>query len=108
MLEQSRKAAIIHPTGTGQSYIGFKLAQEHPQARILWLTPSDYIVRTQLQNVKLTSDWQPENVQFITYSKLMFLVEDELAKLCPDYIVLDEFHRCDAERWGAGVEKSAG
>lgn len=105
VLEQSGKAAILHPTGTGKSFIGFKLSAEHPEARILWLTPSDYIVRTQLQNVQASSGWQPKNVQFITYSKLMLLESDELALLCPDYVVLDEFHRCGAECWGGGVQR---
>ena len=44
MLEKNGRAAIVHPTGTGKSFIGFKLAEEHPNARVLWLTPSEYIV----------------------------------------------------------------
>jgi superfamily II DNA or RNA helicase len=29
----------------------------------------------------------------------------EIAELNPDYIILDEFHRCGAEQWGKGVQK---
>lgn len=39
MMEQYGKAAIIHPTGTGKSYIAFKLIEEHPNAVIFWLSP---------------------------------------------------------------------
>lgn len=51
------KAAVIHPTGTGKSFIGFKLC------------------------------------------------EDEIPEIQPDFIILDEFHRCGAKLWGQGVQK---
>ena len=49
LLKKNGKAAVIHPTGTGKSYIGFELAWEHPGDQVLWLTPSEYIVKTQLE-----------------------------------------------------------
>ena len=33
MLSEKGKAAIVHPTGTGKSFIGFKLCEEHPEKR---------------------------------------------------------------------------
>ena len=30
LLPQSGKAAVIHPTGTGKSFIAFKLVEDHP------------------------------------------------------------------------------
>lgn len=105
MLHAAGKAAIVHPTGTGKSFIAFQLAQDHPQDRLLWLTPSEYIVRTQLENLKCAAGWRPENIQFITYGKLMTLLDEELASLAPQWIVLDEFHRCGAARWGDGVRR---
>ncbi len=50
MLEKTGKAAVIHPTGTGKSFIGFQYAAEHPQTKVLWLAPSEYIFRTQMEN----------------------------------------------------------
>ena len=44
------------------------------------------------------------NVRFYTYAKLMFMTETELREICPDYIILDEFHRCGAKNWGQGVQ----
>lgn len=34
MMEDSGKAAIIHPTGTGKSFIGFKLCEDNPDKNI--------------------------------------------------------------------------
>ena len=55
MLNTIGKAAIIHPTGTGKSFIGFKLCEDYPQKSICWLSPSDYIFKTQLENLKKAS-----------------------------------------------------
>ena len=40
MLAETGKAFIVHPTGTGKSFIGFRLAGDNPDRRVLWLTPS--------------------------------------------------------------------
>lgn len=58
-LEMSRstnKAAIIHPTGTGKSFIAFKLSEDYSDKTNCWLTPSEYIFKTQLENLKISSD----------------------------------------------------
>ncbi len=104
MLAENGKAAIVHPTGTGKSFIGFKLCEDNPDKNICWLSPSEYIFRTQIENLKAASNgYAPENVQFFTYAKLMLMEEAEIAVLRPDFIILDEFHRCGAELWGQGV-----
>ncbi len=105
MLVDIGKAAVIHPTGTGKSFIGFKLCEDNPDKVICWLSPSDYIFKTQLENLKNASlGYEPENIRFFTYAKLMFMGKDEIAEINPDYIILDEFHRCGAEMWGQGVQ----
>mgnify|MGYP003301803040 CR=1 FL=1 len=169
LMNKEGKAAIIHPTGTGKSLIAFQLALEHQAERVLWLSPSAYIFRTQLENVKKIIGVQKEdaddtktkienlkrylsesevlsedilfssetilssemehckekedsarnseernrklierknifsNIIFLTYAKLMhneIIIED----LAPDYIILDEFHRCGASEWGRSVK----
>lgn len=105
MLSETGKAAIVHPTGTGKSFIGFKLCEDNPDATVCWLSPSEYIFQTQIENLKAASNgYAPENLVFYTYAKLMLMSEDEIAEINPDYIVLDEFHRCGAEMWGRGVQ----
>mgnify|MGYP001861106480 CR=1 FL=1 len=103
MLEERGRAAVIHPTGTGKSFIAFRLCEDHPSSRICWLSPSEYIYRTQADNLVHAGGKAPENVDFYTYAKLMLLSDAELKDIRPEYIVLDEFHRCGAEMWGQGV-----
>lgn len=103
-MERYGKAAIIHPTGTGKSYIAFKLIEDHPDATVLWLSPSEYIFKTQIENLKKNApDFPLKNVHFFTYAKLMCCTEAQLAEIAglqPSYIILDEFHRAGAECWG--------
>ena len=109
MLEKTGKAAVIHPTGTGKSFIGFKLCEDNPDKTILWLSPSEYIFKTQLENLAVVSEgYQPENIKFFTYAKLMNMAAEEISEIKPDYIILDEFHRCGAEMWGMGVQRLLG
>lgn len=109
LMEESRKAAVIHPTGTGKSFIAFKLAEEHPDSRICWLAPSEYIYQTQLENLRQAQKdgeaFQADSVCFLTYARLMKEDASGIAALKPDYIVLDEFHRCGAAEWGKGVQR---
>ena len=104
MMEQYGKAAIVHPTGTGKSYIAFKLIEDNPEKVVIWLSPSEYIFKTQLEGLKgNVPDFPLENVHFYTYAKLMCCAQaqlDEIAAQKPAYIVLDEFHRAGAECWG--------
>lgn len=105
MLDNVGKAAIIHPTGTGKSFIGFKLCEDNQDKRILWLSPSKYIFTTQLENLRSEKcSYDGENICFYTYAKLMNMSEGELLDIKPDYIILDEFHRCGASEWGGGVD----
>lgn len=107
MMDECGKAAIIHPTGTGKSYIAFKLIEEHPGAVVFWLSPSEYIFRTQLESLKRQdADFPAENIRFYTYAKLMCCTGPQLEAVAaqkPAYIILDEFHRAGAECWGESV-----
>ena len=106
LLKEKGKAAVIHPTGTGKSFIGFRLAEDHPDKHICWLSPSEYIYKTQLENLqKESEDQKLHNITFLTYARLMNMNEDELEELTADYIILDEFHRCGAAEWGKGVTR---
>ena len=104
MMEQFGKAAIVHPTGTGKSYIAFKLIEDNPDKVVIWLSPSEYIFKTQLESLKRNDpDFPLANVHFYTYAKLMCCTQaqlDEIVAQKPAYIILDEFHRAGAECWG--------
>ena len=105
MLAARGKAAVVHPTGTGKSFIAFKLAEDNRSSRVLWLSPSEYIFRTQVENLKKACGVELSNISFLTYAKLMLADEETIKEYSPDYIILDEFHRCGAEMWGKGVER---
>lgn len=106
MLKETGKAAIIHPTGTGKSFIGFKLCEQYPDKRICWLGPSSYIFKTQLEALKAAADgYAPDNITFYTYAKLALLSMEEIYGISPDYIILDEFHLCGAPVWGKAVQR---
>ena len=41
VLEMEHRGCVIHPTGTGKSFIGFKYCEDHPGQTVLWLSPSE-------------------------------------------------------------------
>lgn len=105
MLAETGKAAVVHPTGTGKTFIGFKLCEDNPDKIVLWLSPSEYIFRTQLENLKAAGGKEPENVRFITYARLMNMSEEEISEIQPQLAVFDEFHRAGATLWQLGVQR---
>ncbi len=108
MLEKTGRAAVIHPTGTGKSFLAFQLCADNPEKRFCLLSPSEYIFLTQMEKWHLAGGAELKNIQFFTYAKLMRMGQDELAEIRPDYIILDEFHRCGAAQWGGGVDRLRG
>lgn len=105
IMKQTGKAAVVHPTGTGKSFIAFQLCMDNKKKRICWLSPSEYIFETQKEKWLLAGGQELNNIQFITYARLIRMKEKELSDIAPDYIVLDEFHRCGASQWGEGVNR---
>ena len=100
MLEENRKACVIHPTGTGKSFIGLRYAADHPTETICWLSPSEYIFKTQLENWKAAGGEDLPNILFYTYARLLLMRPEEMLEIHPDIICVDEFHRLGAAEWG--------
>ena len=111
MIRREGKAAVIHPTGTGKSFIAFQLALSHPNEAVLWLSPSEYIYQAQKKGLaSAMPKFRQEmlsNVTFLTYAKLI-VSEGEWEALKPDWIIFDEFHRAGSKEWGKGVRKLLG
>jgi len=106
MLAETGKACVIHPTGTGKSFIGFKLCEDNPDKKVLWLAPSEYIFDTQIENLKKAANgYVPENIEFCTYARLMNMTDEEIAAIKPDITIYDEYHRAGAACWSTGVER---
>lgn len=106
MLAQGdKRIATVMPTGTGKFYLTAKIADDNPDKRILVVTPSLIISDQQVAKfTKLYSASILSNIEFITFSKLAGLDRGGLAALCPQIIVVDEFHHIGADVWGEGIK----
>ncbi|MCR5598260.1 MAG: DEAD/DEAH box helicase family protein, partial [Lachnospiraceae bacterium] len=104
MMAKEGKAAIIHPTGTGKSFIAYALIERHPDKRFVWLAPTEYIYNLQMEKLWQKQHVRFHNVVFHTYNRLMWH-EELIDELKPDYVILDEFHRVGAREWGKSTKK---
>ena len=103
LFEKENKCAIIHPTGTGKSYIALKWLLDNKDKKAIYVT-SHLAIKDQLErtirenNLSLEEDFP--NLEIITYSSLLHNND-----MKTDLIVLDEFHRAGAPKWGEAVKK---
>lgn len=102
-----RFAAIVHAVGTGKSFIYHRFAQDHIDERTLVCSPSNHIFIVQHDAVqRVCPDYDFDNAyETITYIMLYNMAKAGLLE--PDQydnIILDEFHRCGAPKWGQGVK----
>lgn len=106
-LEDNQLVAINHATGTGKSFIILKYLYENKDKRILFLSPS-YPINDQLMQEhtkELGIDVNEFNkIDTLIYGTLLKLDMEELANNY-DIVVLDEYHRCGAEKWGEKVNE---
>ncbi|MFI3327310.1 MAG: Helicase associated domain protein, partial [Clostridia bacterium] len=94
---------ITRPTGSGKSFIFLKFIEEHPHVKSLIVSPSVYIFN-QFKTYQEEANIELENVEYITFSKLSLMDEDDIANIHAQFIVIDEFHRCGATEWGRGIK----
>ena len=118
LFEEKGKAAVIFPTGCGKSFVVLKYILEHPDERILFLSPRnaikdqmyEYIVRfiggdfrpieeiqAESGSIKQAAKRYIPNIECMLYQTIMGLeekdsVEEVIKKLKPDLIVVDEMH----------------
>ena len=104
MLAENGRAAIIHPTGTGKSYIAFALVLAHPDKHFVWFAPSEYIFNHQTDMLWSKQHIRISNVEFHTYTWIT-CHQDTMEHMNPDYIILDEFHRAGAAEWGRCINR---
>ena len=100
-LENSNKTCVIHPTGTGKSFISLKFLFDNKDKKCLFMAPTDAIVeqiKTHIIDSGLTMDDFP-NLEFCLYASADKIKENKY-----DYIVFDEFHRIGADIWGSNVK----
>ena len=107
------KCMVVRCTGFGKTVMLAELTTEYKN--VLFLYPADIVMETAgmvIKNLTGTYNSGQENtnvgnVTFMSYMKLVRLSDSEVSWLGKRYdlIVMDECHRCGAERTGAAVHK---
>lgn len=91
--EGKRRVCVVHATGTGKAYICAAVAERFK--KVLVIAPNNFVLNE-------TRKVCPEGTAFRTYASVMY---DTVHTEAYDLIVLDEFHRSGAEKWGIGVKR---
>jgi superfamily II DNA or RNA helicase len=98
--EAADRTCVVHPTGTGKSYLMAAVSESYKN--VLILGPNTFVLN-QVHSVLEWRDRQKDGkVEYMTYSLLMFT---ENPQTNYDLICLDEFHRAGAPEWGDAVDR---
>lgn len=109
ILNNTNKVAIVQATGSGKGVLAAEFVNKPFKGKnILVLAPGKDIITNYRKSLGVLS----QNVQFGTYSGLLALFnkykegkDNTFLKLCQtlDLLIVDEFHRIGAEKWGEAV-----
>lgn len=106
-LENYQMVSLNRATGTGKSFILAKFIFKNRKKRILYLSPSyvinDQILEDHMAELGIDKSLIPY-LDFQIYRNLLKMDMEELAAKY-DIIILDEYHRCGAKKWGIQVNK---
>lgn len=92
MLSETRRACIIHPTGTGKAFIAYRYAFDHPKKRILWMSPSTYIEQEQEASIRRElPNYEFKNIERMTYQTAMHRAQKGNLDIHADTVIFDEF-----------------
>ena len=94
--ESADRTCVVHPTGTGKSYLIAAVSESFK--KVLILGPNTFV----LDQVHSVLKWRKRGVEYMTYQTLN-LTENPHTDY--DMICLDEFHRTGAPEWGAAVDR---
>lgn len=94
--ETADRTCVVHPTGTGKSYLIAAVSESFK--RVLILGPNTFV----LDQVHSVLKWRKRGVEYMTCQTLN-LTENPHTDY--DLICLDEFHRTGAQEWGAAVDR---
>lgn len=77
MLSRTGKEAFLRSTAAGKSFVAFQLCRERADAKIMWLTPGEYIWRMPLTYQKSAGSRVSENNPFLTHARSRLLTPGE-------------------------------
>lgn len=100
VFDSGKNAICIQPTGTGKSFILLKLCQHYSDKKMLVIEPNRYIIQTVLSKA---NEYRIDNIEFMTYQKLIRMSKEEITAIQADIIALDEAHRVEARQWNKAI-----
>ena len=106
-LKENQMAAINHATGTGKSFILLKYLNEHKDKKILYIAPTYPIIDQLLEDHMKELDIDINSFELLDTCIYSSLLKEDMEEFADEYdiIVLDEYHRCGAPKWGEQVNK---
>jgi superfamily II DNA or RNA helicase len=100
LFKTKQRVSTIQATGTGKSYLIGQHLLDNVDKQCLVLAPSIFILEQQQRLLPWLT-----NVAYMTYSKASYSTCDDWSGIKPEFIVLDEFHRGGADKWGDGLQR---
>lgn len=83
----------------------YRYAFDHPNERILWMSPSTYIEQEQEASIRRELPNQEfKNIERMTYQTAMHRAQKGNLDIHADTVIFDEFHHTGAPQWSRGVE----
>lgn len=95
------RVGVVQATGTGKSYVITRCCAYFEGKKVLVLAPKVHI----LNSLESHMGSCKAEIEYMTYTKLNLVDGDDMSKICPDLIVLDEFHRCGSNAWGKATSR---
>lgn len=125
-IERDGKGCAINATGTGKMYLAIKWLNDNPDKPFVYIAPTKVILNKfvdnlievyfpdkadKLKRLALEDEikYLEENLGFdlhlYTYAKINRMSTVDMQEINASHIVLDEFHRCGADKWGKSVRE---
>ena len=125
-IEKNGKGCAVHATGTGKMYLAIKWLNDNPDEPFVYIAPTNVILNKFVDNLievyfpdkadKLKKLALEDEIKYLeqnlgfdlhlyTYAKINRMSTEEMEKVNASHIVLDEFHRCGADKWGKSVNE---
>lgn len=99
--ETADRTCVVHPTGTGKSYLIAAVSESFK--RVLILGPNTFV----LDQVHSVLKWRDNatDASIVEYMTYVLLMMKDVMPTGYDLICLDEFHRAGAPEWGDAVDR---
>ncbi|MBQ3502981.1 MAG: DEAD/DEAH box helicase family protein, partial [Clostridia bacterium] len=126
-IEKDGKGCAIHATGSGKRYLAAKWLNDNPHEPFVYIAPTNIILNQFVDTIvdiyfdkkqaeKIKKLALEDEIKYLekelgfdlhlyTYAKIHRMSSEEMEKVNASHIVLDEFHRCGADKWGKSVNE---